>query len=346
VFVFQKRIRRINRRSPSGNVVWIGCAQIRLRHENATPKVQCACPTYLAPKISIASDRPFIKIQFVPRAARPTQHWQLGREGGSHAASPNKSGFTLIELLAVIAIIVILIAILVPALMIARRAARAVVCQAKVHDLCASLLMYSGENKGKFPPNTGVNPKWWYDWDRVGRMARCAADYRGPLATCPEDTDGVRSYAMNVWASSLTDGSSIPPATPAQLDQHWPTAQKYGSKLILVAERWPSGGNAKFGWTANTIGSFGSFPGQRFGGKNGNSFSVNAGRFGMVCSEIPFQWHRSPLQWFAGNAAVGRANFGFADGHAELLSNTQLVTADGKSTLAAWWSPEDPLNNN
>jgi len=61
-----------------------------------------------------------------------------------------KKGFTLIELLVVIAIIAVLMGILMPALGLVRKQARAVICQANLKQWGLIFKMYTDENDGKF----------------------------------------------------------------------------------------------------------------------------------------------------------------------------------------------------
>lgn len=61
-----------------------------------------------------------------------------------------RDAFTLIELLVVIAIIVLLVSVLMPALAMAKKQARAVACKANLHHWSLVFSMYLGDSEGKF----------------------------------------------------------------------------------------------------------------------------------------------------------------------------------------------------
>ena len=91
--------------------------------------------------------------------------------------SNRKTGFTLVELLVVIGIIALLISILLPSLNRARETANRVKCASNLRQLCASLLNYATDYKGKFPPNINTlvpappagqpTANQWFDLDRI-----------------------------------------------------------------------------------------------------------------------------------------------------------------------------------
>ena len=62
-----------------------------------------------------------------------------------------RRGFTLVELLVVIGIIAVMVSILLPSLGRAREAANQTECLSNLRQLGAAFVMYTNENKGKFP---------------------------------------------------------------------------------------------------------------------------------------------------------------------------------------------------
>ncbi len=264
---------------------------------------------------------------------------------------PSVKAFTLVELLVVIGIIALLVSILLPALMTARRQANTVQCAANLRQVCTALLTYASEYKGAFPPYI-TNPftNTWYDYDRAGKYLRGTdastkvPDVRGRAVACPDDTDAIRSYSMNVWACSKLDGQYV--KLLAGLGAPWKQNASNSSSLILAAEAWSpyTTGSTTTGFVSGPpVGIRGDTPGHRFVG-----FSPlwSAGRFGYVNCELPFYRHRTRGSNYAIAEPKGRVNIGYADGHVALKSESDLADANtGLSTLDSRWSPmDDDLN--
>lgn len=260
-------------------------------------------------------------------------------------------GFTLVELLVAIGIIAILISILLPAVMSARAAARTLTCGSNIRQIVAAFHIYATANNGYFPPNYSIPsippkpPKCWYDYDRIGRiLTPSQSEALGPVVTCPEDPDAIRSYSMNVWASSKMDDNVLKSGSGTP----WKSNSKGASRLILVTERWSSTGGTLIGGytTPATFTNNIDTPGHRFGGGIGLVSPVQVSRWGYVICELAYARHRPRKGPGTKTEPVGRIQIGYADGHVALRSNADLVFPDtGLSTLDSLWSPLDVAIN-
>lgn len=268
--------------------------------------------------------------------------WQRRRRLG-------RRGFTLVELLVVIGIIGLLLSLLLPALTAVRRRTRSLQCTSNLRQLANALICYANDHRGAFPINMAMpSPgRSWSDPERAGKflMGITGSKKRGggggPLA-CPEDYRGMRSYAMNFWASSAVDSSSV--TATASRGSFWKAKVSNSSRMILVTERWSTVGSDAEGWYATaTVGSAGSKPGQRFGAGSGIVPPMAAARWGLVICELPYSRHGGD-----GNSTAPRGciNIAYADGHVVLKAEKELADlATGLSTLDSMWSPMDPLIN-
>jgi prepilin-type processing-associated H-X9-DG protein len=300
-----------------------------------------------------------------------------------------------VELLVVIGIIAVLVAILLPTLGRARESANITKCQSNIRQLATALLMYASENKGKFPPTLssvtdpvagGAVQNNWFDADRIGkylpnsiRLGSTIQEQRnpglqriaGPIMTCPvyyERYNAVRSYGMNIWASSLINFTSGEPLRPASGDhprgQLFDTSSKNVSQLMLMTERfainlvtgtgYPYGdglyGNPQVGTQYNPAGwSVANHIAQQWGA--GNSVWTRSTGSSSVDARTDVAWfiHRSRDQQPRGaqgttefNRPYGRVNMAFADGHVELVASSDVADfTTNKSTLRVLWSPKD-----
>ncbi len=121
----------------------------------------------------------------------------------SSAIMEKQKAFTLIELLVVIAIIALLMAILMPALQRVKKQARAVACQANLHEWALAFAMYTDDNNGLLMDGYGggINGTW------VGALRPY---YQEPkIRVCPTATKPMSKGARGMFAAWGVFGTGL-----------------------------------------------------------------------------------------------------------------------------------------
>lgn len=153
--------------------------------------------------------------------------------------SNGRAGFTLIELLVVIAIIAILAAMLLPALSVAKEAAKKAKCGSNLRQIGIATMMYASDNRGHMP----LCNMFHDDPDKLWiRLVLPYVSGSHEIRSCPSDKKSAlriklngTSYPINDWTSQPGPIAGFPPTRPPD-HAHILDQLRFPSETIIVFE--------------------------------------------------------------------------------------------------------------
>jgi prepilin-type N-terminal cleavage/methylation domain-containing protein/prepilin-type processing-associated H-X9-DG protein len=226
----------------------------------------------------------------------------------------NASGFTLIELLIVIAIIGILISIIVPAVGQARFQAKLLLCQANERQLYTACLAFTADHKGMLPANSIVEDG--PSDPEVGKICVWAMDREGvanfTVGALWKYIPTIDARKVAIWCpadnAEISDISSRKPNTDRNMSYSFNAnlyLKRNAPRLVMKLRDVISPAEKIMTWEeASPNDAWCLEP-------NTNNADRPSGRHGKIGS----------LQYGTPEYNnSGRANYGFFDGHVELLT--------------------------
>ncbi len=234
----------------------------------------------------------------------------------------------------------------------------------------------------------------WFDADRLGRYLKSsnvllpivpaagsneAANpglrrVGGNIMVCPTYRSGsreaARSYAMNIWASSLFNSSSLPPnglnrsSGDHPFGKLWNAGSKNPSQLMLLTEAFAVNNVAGTGVPdadgayANAVVGNNFISGVTPGNFVAQQWGAGSALTHRSAATAPGNDARTNISWFLhrkkgqkpngaqgtneGNIPFGRVNMAFGDGHVEMVESGRVADfTTNKSTFEVLWTPKD-----